>query len=120
VPVELRLHGRGRELVGQLQLDRLEADLCGGADTLDQRVFDEQVAEIGGKARHLALTAGIARLCTKREAETNAGAAAHLMVGYCPITSHFSNNCIVCAMANAFIFLKPIETAHRLGGMVCG
>jgi hypothetical protein len=52
VLVDLGLHGRRRELVGKLQLDRLEAGSGGSADALDQRVFDVEVAEIGRETRH--------------------------------------------------------------------
>jgi hypothetical protein len=52
VPVDLGFHRRRRVVVRVLQLDCLEAGLGGVADALEQRIFDEQVAEIGRKTRH--------------------------------------------------------------------
>ena len=52
VPPQLRRYGGGRNVIGKLQLDGFEPRRGGGAEALDQRAFGEQMAEIGGKARH--------------------------------------------------------------------
>jgi len=49
---QLRLHGGRRDLIGVLQFDRGKTRGGGSAEALEQRIFGEQMAEIGGKARH--------------------------------------------------------------------
>ena len=52
MPLELGLHGGGRELVGELQLDRPESGRGGGRKPLHERALGEQIGEIGGEAGH--------------------------------------------------------------------
>src|SRR5262245_49016687 len=47
-----RFYRGGRNVIGKLQLDRLEARCCGGIDPLEQGPIGEKIAKIGGKARH--------------------------------------------------------------------
>ena len=62
------LHRGGRRVIGKLQLDRGEAASRRGAEALEQRIFGEQMAEIGGKARHHNVP-GVSSLCAKRSAD---------------------------------------------------
>ncbi len=50
--VELGLHGRGREVIGNLQLDRPETGGGRRRKPLEQRSFGEKIREVGGEARH--------------------------------------------------------------------
>ena len=52
VPIELGLHGRGRLVVGKLQLDRAEAGVGRRREALDQGALGEEISQIGGEARH--------------------------------------------------------------------
>src|SRR5262249_23082140 len=47
-----RFYGRGRDVIGKLQLERLEARCCGGIHPLKQRPVGEKIAKIGSEARH--------------------------------------------------------------------
>ncbi len=55
VPGQLRLHRRRRDVIRKLQLDRGKSGSRRRGKALDQRTFGEQMAEIGGKARHFSL-----------------------------------------------------------------
>ena len=76
---QLGLHRGGGNVIGKLQLDGGKAASRRGAKTLEQRMFGEQMAEIGGKARH-SIVLGVSRLCRSRSADcaeaeqVNAGA----------------------------------------------
>src|ERR1700685_1865757 len=52
MPLELGRHRRRRDIIRKLELDRGKARSGSSAETLDQRALGEQMAEIGGKARH--------------------------------------------------------------------
>src|SRR4029077_7523219 len=83
---DLGFHVRRRNLIGLLQLDRLEAGFRRGADALDQGEFGKQMAEIGGKARHEAAR-GLAkkRDCAQNPRARPTAITAHHRVGYRPI-----------------------------------
>ena len=50
--IELGTHRRRRLIVGQLQLDCLEARRGRRTETLDEWPLSEQIGEVGGKAGH--------------------------------------------------------------------
>ena len=56
VPLDLGPHRRRRVVVGELQLDRLEARRGRGAEALDQRPLGEQISEVGGETGHEFMT----------------------------------------------------------------
>ena len=52
MPLSSAFTADGGDVIGKLQLDGRKARRRRGAETLDQRAVGEQMAEIGGKARH--------------------------------------------------------------------
>ena len=66
---QLRLHRGGANVIGKLQLDRGKAASRRGAKTLQQRIFGEQMAEIGGKARHGILSLAFPVVTRSRSAD---------------------------------------------------
>jgi len=66
VPGDRRLHRGSRHVIGELQLDGLEAAGGGGVDTFEQRTVGEQVTQIGGKTGHMRTLSFIPCASTRR------------------------------------------------------